>query len=103
MVQRVEPRPQAQAPPARRPPAGEAAADLAKLPSRASRARRRFFRNRLGVVGLGVILTVVVLGVLAPRIAPYDWKAQDIVNRFQGPTADHWLGTDELGRDILSR
>ena len=78
-------------------------AGLAQVRSRTGRIRRRFLRNRLGVVGLGVIAILVLLASLATMIAPYDWKAQDIVNRFQGPTADHWLGTDELGRDILSR
>src|SRR5262249_31223811 len=39
----------------------------------------------------------------APWLAPYDYKDQDILARLQGPSAAHWFGTDDLGRDILSR
>ena len=83
--------------------AGRVDAGLARVRSRAAEVRRRFLRNRLGVVGFAIIGVFALLALLATRIAPYDWKAQDIVNRFQGPSGDHWLGTDELGRDILSR
>lgn len=73
----------------------------------ADSARRRrarlFLRNRAALFGLIVILTLIVLAVFATTLAPYDWKKQDIINRFQRPSADHWLGTDELGRDIFSR
>lgn len=64
---------------------------------------RRFLRHKLGVVGLAVIVLLVLLAVSATLLAPYDWKSQSIADRFQGPSAEHWLGTDELGRDILSR
>lgn len=63
----------------------------------------RFLRNRAGVLGLLVVVGLAVLGVLAEAVAPYDWRAQDIVHRFAGPSAEHFLGTDELGRDIFSR
>jgi peptide/nickel transport system permease protein/oligopeptide transport system permease protein len=43
------------------------------------------------------------MALLAPLISPYDPIEQDIVNRFSGPTAEHWMGTDYLGRDILAR
>jgi ABC-type dipeptide/oligopeptide/nickel transport system permease subunit len=64
---------------------------------------RRFARNRPAVFGLLIIVLMLVLAALAEVIAPYDWRAQDIVNRFSGPSPRHLLGTDELGRDILSR
>lgn len=64
---------------------------------------RRFVRNRPAVFGLLIIVLVLVLAALGEVIAPYDWRAQDIVNRFSGPSPRHLLGTDELGRDILSR
>ncbi|RUT30107.1 ABC transporter permease [Arsenicitalea aurantiaca] len=55
------------------------------------------------LVGTIVFVTIVVLALLAPIIAPYDPVAQSIVNRLQGPSWAHWLGTDYYGRDILSR
>ncbi len=71
------------------------------------RSRNRFLqklvRNRLALVGLGILLLLSILAALAPVVAPYDWKTQDIVNRFKTPSPSHWFGTDELGRDILSR
>ena len=56
-----------------------------------------------GLFGLVVVVGIVVLAIFAPYIAPYDPAAQDITNRLQGPSWDHLLGTDQLGRDILSR
>jgi peptide/nickel transport system permease protein len=56
-----------------------------------------------GLFGLVVVGGIVVLAIFAPYIAPYDPAAQDITNRLQGPSWDHLLGTDQLGRDILSR
>ncbi len=48
------------------------------------------------------IVVLVVVAVLAPLL-PIDPLAQDVVNRLQGPSSDHWFGTDELGRDIMAR
>ncbi|HEX5501465.1 MAG TPA: ABC transporter permease [Thermomicrobiales bacterium] len=67
------------------------------------RLLRRFRRNRPGVAALAVIVLFVLVAVLSPTVAPYDWRAQDIVGRFATPSRAHLLGTDELGRDILSR
>jgi peptide/nickel transport system permease protein len=62
-------------------------------------------RNRHWTFLVGVVVLTVVLVILAltPWIAPYDPAAQDLTNRLSGPSADHWLGTDHLGRDVLSR
>jgi peptide/nickel transport system permease protein len=62
-------------------------------------------RDRHWTFFVGVILLTVVLVILAltPWIAPYDPAAQDLTNRLSGPSADHWFGTDHLGRDVLSR
>lgn len=63
----------------------------------------RFARHRAGVVGLVVVGLLFGLGLAAPWVAPYDPLHADIANALQPPSALHWLGTDELGRDILSR
>jgi len=55
------------------------------------------------VLGLLIIACLVAMAALAEYIAPYDWRTQDVLNRFQAPSASHLLGTDELGRDIFSR
>ncbi|HET6318564.1 MAG TPA: ABC transporter permease [Chloroflexota bacterium] len=66
---------------------------------------RRFRRHRVGLIGLAVLLLIVAACVLAPWIAPFPFDKQDplLINKFPGPSARHWLGTDELGRDVLSR
>src|ERR1700690_2344320 len=53
--------------------------------------------------GSAIGLTIVVLLVLPPLIAPHDPLEQDVLDRLKPPTADHWLGTDYFGRDTLSR
>lgn len=63
---------------------------------------RRFRKNRLAVIGLGIVLTVLGMGVFAPLISPYNPSAMDLSQRLTPPSWDHLLGTDELGRDIMS-
>jgi peptide/nickel transport system permease protein len=53
--------------------------------------------------GLVIVGTIVILGLLAPWIAPHPWDTISIRTRFQPPSATYWLGTDEYGRDVLSR
>jgi peptide/nickel transport system permease protein len=60
-------------------------------------------RNRLALLGLAIVGLLVVLAVFAPLIAPYSPYSQNLVERLQPPSAAHWFGTDELGRDIFSR
>jgi peptide/nickel transport system permease protein len=55
------------------------------------------------MLGVVVLIAFVVLGVGAPVIAPYAQEAQDLSNQFSGPSTAHWLGTDELGRDVFTR
>ena len=64
---------------------------------------RRFRRNRLATIALAVIGLQIVIAVGAPWIAPYDPYASDYTATWQMPGARHWLGTDDLGRDVLSR
>ncbi|MBB4092083.1 ABC transporter permease [Ochrobactrum pecoris] len=59
--------------------------------------------NPLAMIGLFIIVAFVVLSLAAPLLAPYDPSVQNLGNRLSAPTAAHWFGTDELGRDILSR
>jgi ABC-type dipeptide/oligopeptide/nickel transport system permease subunit len=67
------------------------------------RAWRRFRHHTPAMLGLGIIVTFVVLAVLAPVISPYDPNDQDLAAAIQGPSGSHWLGTDQLGRDIATR
>ena len=63
----------------------------------------RLFKNKLAVAGLGVIILLVLAAIFAPLLAPYAYEAQDLTSTFQAPGKAHLLGTDNLGRDILSR
>ena len=64
---------------------------------------RRLLRHRGAVAGLVVILLFFAAALLAPSLSPYDPLAQDLNRRLQGPSSAHLLGTDDFGRDILSR
>jgi len=75
--------------------------DEMETPSR--RALRRLFRRKGAVVGLVVIASFIALAVLAPWIAPYDPVATSWSLVRKPPSALNWFGTDDLGRDILSR
>ena len=77
------------------------AADETETPSR--HALRRLFRRKGAVAGLVVIAAFVLLAVLAPWIAPYDPLATSWSLVRKPPSALHWFGTDDLGRDIMSR
>ena len=64
---------------------------------------RRFSRNKVAVVALAFILFEIVVAILAPWVAPYDPTKQDYAATWEPPSARHWFGTDDLGRDVLSR
>jgi len=78
--------------------------DVAQGEERILRATlRRIWRNKMAVAGLGVIVLMVVVAIAAPLIAPYDPLAQNILEQTQPPSGAHLMGTDEFGRDVLSR
>lgn len=63
----------------------------------------RFFRDRLAVAGLVIVLSFFALSILTPVIAPYDPSAIDVDNILMPPSAQHLFGTDDLGRDVFTR
>ena len=64
---------------------------------------RRFKRNRMAMVGLGFILLLALVAAFAPLIAPYGITERASGQFRQGPSLDHWFGTDDIGRDVFSR
>lgn len=67
------------------------------------RALRKFLRHRAAAVSLVVLALLTLAALFAPMLAPFDPEKLDILNRLQGPSARHWLGTDDVGRDVFSR
>ncbi len=83
---------------------GTPGADAGKRSSRPqNRALRRLRRRPLALLGASVIVFFVVLAAFAPLLAPYDPTATDFLAVRQAPSADYLLGTDDVGRDVLSR
>jgi peptide/nickel transport system permease protein len=64
---------------------------------------RRFVRNRSALIGLVLVGIFVVVAVLAPLLAPYDAYEMNMLNRLKAPSATHLFGTDDFGRDLLTR
>lgn len=84
--------------------------DLELVEARPSRARRwwrttvEFSREKpLGAAGAAIVIVMIVAAVFAPLIAPYNPLATDYGAMLAAPSAEHWLGTDEFGRDLLAR
>lgn len=76
---------------------------LRSEPGALSNILRFLRRNPLVVIGLAIFMAWVVISIGAPWIAPYDPLKQNIAMRLQPPSAEHWFGTDQLGRDVFSR
>jgi peptide/nickel transport system permease protein len=64
---------------------------------------KRFRSNPLTMTGVLVIFSLVALAILAPALTPHDPFQQNLLHRLEAPSATHWFGTDELGRDVFSR
>jgi peptide/nickel transport system permease protein len=60
-------------------------------------------QSLLARIGFAIVCLLVLLSLLAPWISPAKPAAQNLAVRLQGPSFSHWMGTDELGRDILTR
>jgi peptide/nickel transport system permease protein len=63
----------------------------------------RFLENPLAVAGLAIVIVLVIVALFAPWVATHDPFAQDLTQRLLPPSAQHWFGTDQVGRDIFSR
>lgn len=66
-------------------------------------AWRRLSKNKLALLGLGIVVFFVIIALFAPYITPYPWNEVDLSRALQPPSWKHLLGTDEFGRDIFSR
>lgn len=62
-------------------------------------AWRRLKQNKLAMLGLILLSTMTILAIIGPFIQPYDYQTQDLTSRNQSPSATHWFGTDDFGRD----
>jgi len=68
-----------------------------------SKAWKRFLRHKLALFGLAMLTILLISAVAAPLLTSYSPIKQDLRNLRKGPTAEHWLGTDGVGRDIMAR
>lgn len=75
----------------------------AAAPKKKNRAWERFKNNRLALISLFILGALVLIALLAPWIAPHDPAEQDLLNKLKPPSSEHWFGTDDLGRDLLTR
>ena len=76
---------------------------LAEADTLKDQLKRMARQNKLAVISAVVILLFVLGAIFAPVLTPYTFDQQDVMNRLAPPSAEHLLGTDELGRDVLTR
>lgn len=77
--------------------------NVAAKSSRVKDFVKKFMKRKTAVAGFVIMILLVFLALFGEQLAPYDPDAYDYVNMLQGPSAEHWFGTDHYGRDILSR
>lgn len=83
--------------------AEEQAAQIGETDTWLDKVKMLMRQNKLAVFSALVIVLMILAAIFAPVAAPYDYLEQSLVDRLQHPSPEHWLGTDELGRDVLSR
>jgi peptide/nickel transport system permease protein len=66
-------------------------------------AWQSFYKNRLALIGLGIVIFFIIIAIIAPIIAPYSFKDVVLTDRMLAPSSTHWFGTDDFGRDIFTR
>ena len=64
---------------------------------------KKLSKNKLGLIGTALIVFLILIAILAPLLEPYSYKEQNIENMNEPPSLTHFLGTDDFGRDVLSR
>ena len=79
------------------------AENVEKRPGQFRLAWRRFSRNKAAVVSLCIILLIILAAIFADYLTPYAYDAQNPLERLQYPSLAHPLGTDDFGRDLLTR
>lgn len=79
------------------------AGQMLRQEKRGTKVFRRLRKNKLAMAGGYIVLFYFLMAILAPLLAPYDPYEVDLVNKLQSPSAEHWMGTDDKGRDVLSR
>lgn len=84
-------------------PAGTGKEKTTNKYSERRRILRVFLGRKLAVIGAVFVVILILTAIFAPWLAPYDPNKLDMKNKLLGPTVEHWLGTDSLGRDTLSR
>lgn len=63
----------------------------------------RFRKNKLALFGLVLLLLLTFMAIFGPHMTPYDYATNDLANKNKAPSAEHWFGTDDLGRDVFTR
>ncbi|NMD70792.1 ABC transporter permease [Bacillus sp. DNRA2] len=63
----------------------------------------RFKKNKLALFGVVILLLLIIMAIFGPYMSGYDYASNDLANKNQAPSGDHWFGTDDLGRDVFTR
>lgn len=83
--------------------AASASNEKIKKQSQMAAVMKRLQKNKMAMAGLVIIILLILMAVFAPILAPHGYAEMDLKNMHSAPSAEHWFGTDELGRDIFSR